>query len=65
MDYKVEIIQANKSKGTIDIDFVKAMAQSEVETKNYSSKEWEDIDTSLKETKIMQDVISQSMLVAR
>ena len=54
MDYKVEVIESCKSKnGAIDIDFVKEMAKSEVKAKNYASKEWEDIDTSLRETKIM------------
>ena len=58
-DYKVEVLESCKAKnGVIDIEFVKEMAKSEAQTKTYSSKEWEDIDTSLRETKIMQDVIS-------
>jgi hypothetical protein len=64
--FKNKMIENTKSnKKGVDISFVANLAQAEKKQKGYSNPAWEEIDMRLKETKILNEVINGSMIIAR
>jgi hypothetical protein len=56
-DYRQDLIaNSKKQSDKEEVDFVKIIAKQEVSNRG-SSEQWQDVETSLKETLIMQEII--------